>query len=141
MEVKIAKNIKDIEICYKLREIIFIEGQNVPIERERDDEDNTASHFLLVDDNNIPFGVGRVVKNKDLAVIGRIGIIEKYRNKGAGFFLMQKIIEHCAKQKFKKIILGAQEHALDFYKKLNFEIIGEKYMDANIPHFKMQLEL
>ena len=52
--------------------------------------------------------------------------------------LMTEIINFCKKRGFHKIVLGAQEHALNFYKKLGFEIISERYMDANIPHFKMQ---
>jgi len=138
MEVKIAKSSEEIDICYKLRETIFIKEQNVPVNRERDNDDNFAIHFLLFS-GRTPVGVGRVVADKDVAIIGRLGILDEYRGKGAGFFLMGHIINYCKKNKFQKIILGAQEHALGFYKKLNFEVYSEKYMDANIPHFKMQL--
>lgn len=141
MNFKIAKTIDDINICYKLRELIFIKGQNVPIDREKDADDNIAVHFLLFSDDNMPIGVGRVVADKDIAIVGRLGILEEYRENGAGLFLMQKIIKYCESQGVQKIILGAQEHALSFYGKLDFEIISEKYMDANIPHFKMQLKL
>ena len=141
MKVKIADKIDDINICYKLREIIFIDGQNVPLERERDDEDNTATHFLLIDINNKAIGVARVVMNSNTATIGRLGVLEQHRKQGAGKFLMQNILDFCERQKVKKIVLGAQEHAIKFYKKFNFEIISEKYMDANIAHFKMQLKV
>lgn len=141
MKFKIAQTKNDIKTCYELREIIFIKEQNVPIELERDSKDNIATHFLLLNDQDIPIGVGRVVDNNNTAIIGRIGIMEKHRGKGAGLFLMENIISHCKKQNFKKAVLGAQEHAIDFYKKLNFETISERYIDANIPHFKMQLEL
>ena len=141
MKVQIADKIHDINICYKLREIIFIDGQNVPFDRERDDEDDTATHFLLVDDNNKAIGVARVVISLNTAIIGRLGVLEQHRNKGVGKFLMQNIIDFCENQKVEKIVLGAQEHAIKFYKKLNFEIISEKYMDANIAHFKMQLKV
>lgn len=141
MKFKIAKSTEDINNCYKLRETIFVIGQNVPIERERDSDDKTAIHILLINDDNIPTGVGRIVIDYNTAIIGRLGIIKEYRGKGAGLFLMQNIIQYCEKHGFKKILLGAQEHALNFYKKLGFEIISEKYMDANIPHYKMVLDL
>ncbi len=139
MKVKIA-DINDINICYKLREIIFIKGQNVPPERERDAYDKVATHFLLIE-NDTPIGVGRVIitQQPKTATIERIGILKEYRGTGAGFFLMKEIIDYCKKQKLPKIILGAQEHAIAFYEKLGFEICGEKYIDANIPHYKMQL--
>jgi len=139
MNFKVAQTPKDISTCYKLREIIFIKGQNVPIDRERDADDNIATHFLLCDRENNPIGVGRIVINNDIAIIGRLGILECERGNGAGLFLMKNIINYCNNQGFKKIILGSQEHAINFYKKLGFEIISERYMDANIPHFKMQI--
>ena len=139
MKTKIAKTTEEINICYKLREIIFVQEQNVSIDRERDAEDDIAVHFLLYSSDNIPIGVGRVVKDKNTAIIGRLGILESSRGSDAGLFLMQNIMDYCRTQGFGKIVLGAQEHALNFYKKLGFKIISEKYMDANIPHFKMQL--
>ncbi len=139
MKVKIAKNIDDINICYKLREIVFIKEQNVPIDRERDEQDKIAVHFLLYDETT-PIGTGRIVIDVDTVTLGRICILKEYRSKGAGLFLMKEIIDYCKKQNFRKIILGAQEHALDFYKKLGFEVCSEKYMDANISHYKMNLE-
>lgn len=142
MKFKIANKPDDIKICHKLREIIFIKEQNVPLSVEKDAKDSLAVHFLLLNDENMPIGVGRLVADNDMAIIGRIGIKEELRGKGLGLFLMQNIIDYCKNQGFEKIILSAQEHALDFYKKLGFEIISNRYISAsNIPHFKMQLEL
>ncbi|MDD3436705.1 MAG: GNAT family N-acetyltransferase [Candidatus Gastranaerophilales bacterium] len=137
MKVKIASKSKDIELCYKLREIIFINGQNVPHDRDRDSYDNTAIHFLLLKDN-IPVGVARVVNRDNTAHIERVGILQEYRKKGAGTFLMQSILNHCKREGFEKITLSSQEHAVKFYEKLGFEVIGQRYFDANIPHLKMQ---
>lgn len=140
MEVKFAISEDDINTCFKLREIVFIEEQNVPVDREQDEDDKIAVHFLLLE-NNIPIGTGRVVKNDEYAKIERVCILKEYRKKGAGKFLMEEIMNYCKKQNCRKISLGAQEHALNFYKKLGFKIFSGKYMDANIPHFKMQLEI
>lgn len=141
MYVKIANETKDINICYKLREIIFIKGQNVSKELERDNYDDIATHFMLLDNENVPIGVARVLKNSNYAIVGRVGILEEYRKNGAGLFLMQSVIDYCKHNNFPKIVLGSQEHAIDFYKKLGFEVIGERYMDAKIPHFKMHLNI
>ena len=37
--------------------------------------------------------------------------------------------------------LGSQTHAIEFYRKLGFETIGEEFMDAGIPHMNMVLQL
>lgn len=141
MKVKIAKNFKEVNICYKLREAIFVEGQGVPRERERDSEDDIATHFLLIYEKGSSIGVARVVVSGNSAVVGRFGVIEKNRCKGAGAFLMREIINYCIDNNFEEITLGAQEHAIGFYEKFNFDIIGNKYIDANIVHFKMRLKL
>lgn len=141
MKTKIAKAKEEINTCYKLRTIVFVEEQKVPMEEELDSYDDIAVHFLLFSDDNIPIGVGRMYEEKGKAIIGRLCILKKYRGIGAGYFLMQDIIKYCKEQGFDKAVLGAQEYAIDFYKKLGFEIISGRYMDANIPHFKMQLDL
>lgn len=140
MRFKIVKNEEDLDLCYKLRELIFIQEQNVPIEMEKDKDDGLATHFLLFDVKK-PIGVGRVVAKSNIAVVGRLGVLKEYRGKGAGFRLMQEIIGYCRAEGYIKIILGAQEHALDFYKKIGFEVCSDRYMDANIPHYKMQFSL
>lgn len=140
MRVKIAKNEKEINLCYRLREIVFIQEQNVPVDRERDEYDAIAVHFLLML-NGEPIGVARIVKQDGVAEIGRVGIKKEHRAKGAGLFLIKEIIKYCQSNSLRKIILGAQEHAIDFYKKLGFEICSGCYLDANIVHFKMCLEL
>lgn len=140
MEARIVTNINDMNICYELREIVFIKEQNVPMEEERDELDKTAVHFLLLE-GDTPIGTGRVIRKGSIAKIGRFCILREYRKQGAGLFLMKEIINYCKKQIFKTISISAQEHALDFYKKLDFEICSEKYMDANIPHFDMTVNL
>lgn len=140
LSFKIAENVDDKDICFKLRESVFIQEQNVPVDMERDEDDERATHFILFNDCT-PIGVGRIVDNKSTAIVGRVGILSEFRGKGAGLFLMMEIIGYCKQQGFQKIILGAQEHALGFYEKLGFKICSDKYMDANIPHFKMQLEI
>lgn len=132
---------KDVEKCYALRKIIFVQGQQVPIELEKDEKDSISTHFLLLDDYSEPIGVGRIYSENKNAIVGRLGIVENNRKNGSGLFLMQTIIDHCKEQDFENIILGAQEHAIGFYEKLGFDTISERYMDANIPHFKMQLKL
>lgn len=33
--------------------------------------------------------------------------------------------------------LGAQQHAVGFYKKMGFTVCGDSYMDEHVPHFPM----
>ncbi|HNP80424.1 MAG TPA: GNAT family N-acetyltransferase [Nitrospira sp.] len=40
-----------------------------------------------------------------------------------------------------RVGLSAQTHALGFYEKAGFHVVGEPFMDAGIPHRKMVKEL
>ncbi len=37
-----------------------------------------------------------------------------------------------------RVDLGAQTHAVDFYRKLGFMPYGDEFMEANIPHQAME---
>lgn len=140
LHIKIADNAADMVISYKLRNTVFTKEQSVPEELDFDGLDGISTHFLLFD-NDVPIGNARISPDNTEAVIGRFCILKEHRKNNAGRFLMEEVINYCKKQKFEKIVLGAQEHAIGFYSKLGFEIYGERYMDANIPHYKMQLLL
>lgn len=140
MNILSVENDIDFKKCLELRETIFVQEQNIPIELENDELDSSAKHFLLLE-NSMQIGVARVVKNGKIAIIGRVGVLKNFRKTGAGTFLIKEIIEYCKSENYKKIVLGSQEHAVGFYSKLGFKISSERYMDANIPHYKMELIL
>jgi predicted GNAT family N-acyltransferase len=117
LNVIVAKNIKEIETCFKLRENIFIKGQNVPLDREKDEYDSMATHFLLFYEQ-IPIGVARIVRDGSTAVVGRLGVLNEYRGKKFGYFLMDEIIGYCKQNNFQKILLGAQEHAINIWMRI-----------------------
>ena len=51
---------------------------------------------------------------------------------------MEFLIEEIAESgKAKIAVLGAQVHAISFYKKLGFKICSEEYLDAGIAHKDM----
>ena len=39
------------------------------------------------------------------------------------------------------LTLGAQDTAQDFYKKLGYEVVGEGFLDAEMPHHRMDKKL
>lgn len=134
---KTVLNDNDLQICFNIREEVFVKEQNVPIDREKDEFENSSTHFLVYQDKT-PIGCARICYREKKAHIERVAILKPYRKNGAGKKLMQDIIQYCKIQNYDNIILGAQDHAIDFYKKLGFKICSEKYLDANIWHHKMK---
>ncbi len=91
-------------------------------------------------------GVFYIIKNKE-SIIGTIAIKNKgegvaelkrfyidknYRGKGYGSQLVDKALEFCRKNKFKKIILDTWNYfdiAMKLYEKRGFRVIGEEKVD------------
>ncbi len=141
LKIKKIKTKKELKKALKIREIVFIKGQNVPAKRERDGLDNNCIHFL-VKYKGKHVGTARIrALNKKEAKFERIAIIKNYRKEGIGSKLVKCMIDYCKKNNFKKISLGAQLHTLNFYKKSGFKPIGKIFMDANIKHKKMLMKL
>ena len=125
---------KHIDEIKKIRTTVFIEEQNVPEELEWDEFDNDSTHFLAYY-NDIPVGTARLLKDGH---IGRMAVLKSYRNRNIGKNMLKYILSTAKIKLLTKIELSAQEHAVEFYKKLGFVVISKVYLDAGIPHFDMQ---
>lgn len=121
----------------EIRTAVFIDEQHVPAELEWDKEDKTAIHILAYY-NNIPVGTARLLPD---AHIGRMAVLKPYRSKNIGKKMLEYLINLAHKKGMRNLELSAQKHAIEFYKKLGFDIISDEYMDAGIPHFTMKSDI
>lgn len=137
MLVKIAETKKEIEDAFRIREEVFVEEQKVPAEEELDEYDKAAAHFVVYIEN-MPVGAGRLRFTEDgCGKLERICIVKSQRGKSIGKHLMMKMEDEIKKRGKKKAKLHAQTHAANFYKKLDYEVTSDEFMDAGIPHVTM----
>lgn len=129
----------DVASCRALRRLVFIEEQGVSEADEIDDLDPVCLH-LLATERGIPVGTARILITDDWAKIGRVCVIKSHRGTGLGAALIRKALE-VARGKATRAKLGAQVHALEFYKALGFAVTGPVYDDAGIDHRDMVLDL
>jgi predicted GNAT family N-acyltransferase len=121
----------------RIRQQVFIEEQRVPIELEWDGLDEAATHLLATDVSGA-IGCARILPSGQ---IGRMAVIREKRRQGIGRALLQQAITVCQSQGWQPIRLSAQEYAIPFYEQAGFRVCSEIYMDANIPHRDMVLDL
>lgn len=137
-----------------IREQVFIQEQNVPVELEWDGLDDKAIHILAETDainkqmtnKKLAIGTARITLNKTnaqftTAHIGRMAVLAAWRGQGIGSEILHICINECKRLKAAKIILNAQVNVIPFYQKAGFEITSEQFLDANIPHKQMTLSL
>jgi len=136
LKIKLIKNKKELEQVLKIREIVFIKGQNVPRWRERDKFDNVAKHVIVIYKNK-PVGCARIRFIGKKAKLERIALLKRYRSKGFGKAIMKYLINYAKKHKVKEIVLHSQCYIKDFYKICGFKPRGKTFMDAGIKHIEM----
>ena len=138
--VTLAQTPTDREACFAIRKSVFVEEQNVPLELEMDEHDETATHFLLRD-GETPLATARLLEKHGLAKIGRVAVLREARGRGLGLAVMQAVLDEARRQGFKEAILDSQTYAIPFYERLGFAAEGEEFDDAGIPHFLMRRRL
>ena len=84
-------------------------------------------------------GTGRFYRDKYSGdyKLGRMAVVETYRNQGIGSKMLIKIEEIARNKKVPKIILEAQSDKLHFYVNHGYKIEGDKYLMDGIYHTKM----
>lgn len=138
--IRKTENKKEIFKSLYLRKIVFIDEQNVPTELEIDEYDKCATHFIILNDDEV-IGTARLVISDKKGKIGRMSILKEYRNRGIGSKLINKIIEYSKNIGLEFLYLNAQINAIKFYEKNGFSVKGQEFMDAGIPHIKMFMVL
>ena len=120
-----------------VRTVVFIEEQLIPSELEWDEIDADAIH-LLASYELQPVACLRIIDHEK---IGRMAVINNWRGFGLGAALLHEAINLCKKHGSKNIYLSAQSHAIKFYQKAGFKQSSDEYMDVDIPHVDMRLDL
>ncbi|MEZ7736982.1 GNAT family N-acetyltransferase [Gemella sanguinis] len=141
--IRILESEKDRLLGFKLRTEVFVNEQNVPIELELDEKDNSeyTIHVGYFKDDKL-IGVARLIDmDKEVIHIGRVAIDKNHRGEGIGHKLILGC-EDIAKNALNKdftIELSAQVYAENFYKKLGYNRVNDNiYIDAGIEHIDMK---
>ncbi len=127
--------------AFAIRQKVFIQEQGVPEELELDEFDSGATHALAIDGAEC-IGTGRLVYiGGAQGQIGRMAVLSAFRNAGIGRAILKRLIEHARSLGVETLILHSQVAAIPFYEKHGFEIQGDIYDEAGIPHRNMILLL
>ncbi len=136
--VKVVHWEDEIHWIRSIRTAVFIHEQRVPVELEWDEFDKVSLHVLAFSSNEQPVGTARLLPDGH---IGRMAVLKEWRMKGIGGAMLQKLLEEMRNRGKQKAMLHAQVSAIDFYRRFGFQIIGEEFMEAGIPHVRMFFQL
>lgn len=132
---------RDLATCLAIRRKVFIDEQGVSEAEDVDGLDPVALHLLAMQDAE-PVGTARLLVEGAVGKIGRVCVLPQARGMGLGAALIRAAVaELRVMPGVAKAKLGAQVQALGFYERLGFEVEGQVYMDAGIPHRDMVMAL
>lgn len=127
----------DRELCYRIRTVVFVEEQGVPVAEEIDGHDETDAVHVLGLEGGRAVATARTVPHEGGAKIGRVAVLKHARGRGHGAALIRHFVETA---EGGPVVLDAQVDALGFYERLGFAAQGPVFDDAGIPHRRMVLQ-
>jgi predicted GNAT family N-acyltransferase len=127
----------DMSAVFALRYEVFVVGQEVPAELERDDLDAVSDHAVAVVDDQV-VGTGRLLPD---GTIGRMAVSSGVRGQGIGAAVLTVLEDRARERGLATVELHAQVHALGFYDRYGYVPFTEIYLEAGIEHRSMRKEL
>ena len=121
-----------------VRETVFVQEQQVPLEEEWDALDPLCRHVIARDQYGQPIGTGRLTPEHK---IGRMAVLAEWRGYGVGDAMLAALLEEARDQGWPVVSLHAQVSAEAFYARQGFIPHGQRFHEAGIEHQAMRRAL
>ncbi|MDX5411074.1 MAG: GNAT family N-acetyltransferase [Thauera sp.] len=138
VDVEVADWTRARALVLPVRTAVFVVEQGVPESIERDAMDAVSRHAIARDVSGSVVATGRLLPDGH---IGRMAVLAALRGAGVGAAVLQALMAEAVRQGLTEVVLNAQVHALDFYRRLGFVERGEVFLEAGIEHRTMRRSL
>lgn len=124
-----------------VRITVFVNEQG--FRDEFDDIDAIATHFVALDDAELPIATCRVFMGEDESVylLGRLAVVKEYRGQDVGSRMVACAEEYVREAGGKELRLHAQCRVAEFYEKNGYTSYGEIEEEEGCPHIWMKKSL
>lgn len=123
---------------HQVRDVVFVQEQQVPPELERDALDPLSHHVLARDGAGTPIGTARLTPEHR---IGRMAVLPVWRGRGVGDALLVALLDEARRRQWPDVSLHAQVAAETFYARHGFVPEGPRFFEAGIEHQGMRRQL
>ncbi|MDR0834225.1 MAG: GNAT family N-acetyltransferase [Candidatus Symbiothrix sp.] len=139
-------NTRDTQSCIyldavRIRHIVFVEEQRVPLEIEMDAYETQCVHFVLYNEDKVAVATARLLpdrENAGLVILQRMAVLSEQRGNGYGRKVIEAVEKYAKQHQFSEIVLHAQLTAHDFYAKMGYMPFGDEFEEAGIRHISMK---
>ncbi len=142
MEIRSPQTEKEWEAYYELRYEVLRKPLGKPAGSERNEGDETGIHFALYEDAVLR-AIARLDEvDKNTCQVRFVAVSTELQGKGYGKTIMLAVEEEGRRIGYKKLILHARDYAVEFYKKIDYTLIGESYKLFDVlQHYLMEKTL
>lgn len=126
------------DALWQVRDRVFVQEQQVPVELEHDALDPLCQHVLARDAQGQPIGTGRLTPQRH---IGRMAVLADWRGRGVGDALLLALVQQARQLQWPQVSLNAQVSAESFYARHGFLPHGPRFHEAGIEHQAMRRRL
>jgi len=138
---EIVVNAGDLAAAHAIRREVFISEQGVSEAEEMDALDGQCRHYVAFIAEH-PAGTARVrAYAPGIAKLERMAVRAAQRKSGVGRALLAHIEADAIAEGIHEIVLHAQDHALGFYQRCGYQVDGDGFTEAGIPHHRMRKRL
>ena len=129
--------------AYYVRIQAMAKQYHITLREEFDEHDGPDTNYIVLLDQEFPVATCRIYEiDKSSVMIGRVVVLPEYRNQGLGSRVIQEAEAWIKEQNYKKIVLESRDVAVEFYKKLGYEIASEHMIHGEtFPCIRMEKEL
>ena len=126
---------------YDLRYRVLRKPLDKPRGSEKNEGDSSGEHFALYE-NQVLKAIARLdTIEPTIGQVRFVAVDSEIQGKGYGKLLMLAVEKKAIINGNKKMILHARDYAVEFYKKLNYNLIGESYKLFDVlQHYLMEKE-
>lgn len=107
---------------------------------EKDEQDFLLALFMPTTDQIIACCILTPIDDK-IIKLRQMAVDESVQKTGIGTAMLSFAEYVAVKERFEQIELNAREIAVGFYQKYDYEILGNKFTEVGIPHYKMKKQL
>lgn len=127
--------------AHEIRRAVFIDEQGVSEAVEMDDKDDECDHVVAFDEDQ-PVGTARLRRPEPtVAKMERVAVLEAYRGEGLGRAVMEALERKAREHGCTIAKLHGQTTVEPFYESLGYETVSDEFLEADIPHVKMEKRL
>lgn len=120
-----------------IRREVFLQEQGFSAQSQFDELDERAWH-LLVEEGGQTVATGRLtLDKKGCWKLGCIAVLPAFRGKHIGDFVVRLLVDRALSMPPAPIYVVAQQHAVDFYRRIGFIKEGEPITIEGRPHQRM----